>query len=188
MEQSIAEFLRKAGRFSEEEQQLLTKELQFKTIQKEEILLEKGAVCTWVGFVCSGALYQYTVDDAGHKQVIDLHVAKDWVLNPKSFTSQKPSAYTIAAYQESTLCILTIASIHRLIAKSQAFLQMGKILEVATSRIDFFDHPHSPDEKYLHILKTNPEIAQCFPLKIIASYLKITPETLSRVRNRLSKI
>lgn len=64
---------------------------------------------------------------------------------------------------------------------------MGKILDASTSRIDFFDNNNTPDEKYQYILKNKSEFIQKFPQKLIASYLKITPETLSSVRNRFSK-
>lgn len=77
---------------------------------------------------------------------------------------------------------------HRLIGQSQSFLQMGKILEESTSRIDFFDNNNTQDEKYQYVLENKPELIQSFPQKLIASYLKITPETLSRVRNRFSKL
>ncbi len=187
MDHSISSFLNNAGSFSVEQQQLLKEALQFKTLKKGEMLLKEGTICTSLSFVLSGAFFQYKVDQDGNKNAIDLNVCNDWILNHKSFTTQKPSAYNIQAYQESTICFLTIDAMHLLIAKSQAFLQMGKILETAISRIDFFDNNNTPDEKYQYILENKPEIAQRFPLKLIASYLKITPETLSRVRNRLSK-
>jgi len=187
MNTSISTFLSKTGHFSKEELTFLKEELQFRNLKKEEILLNKGEVCASLSFIISGALYQYKIDSDGNKNVIDLNVTNDWIINHKSFTTQKPSEYTIQSYEESTICILSIESIHRLIAKSQSFLQMGKVLETSISRIDFFDNNNTPDEKYNYILENKSEITQRFPLKLIASYLKITPETLSRVRNRLSK-
>lgn len=188
MDHLISEFLTKAGRFSEEEVILLKEELQFSTLKKDEILLDKGHICASLSFVLSGAFYQYNIDADENTNVIDLNVVHDWILNHKSFTTQKPSEYYIRSYVESSICFLTIESIHRLIAKSQSFLQMGKILEASISRIVFFDNNNSPDEKYQYLLENKPEIIQRFPQKLIASYLKITPETVSRVRNRFSKL
>ncbi|PKG42822.1 Crp/Fnr family transcriptional regulator, partial [Psychroflexus sp. MES1-P1E] len=111
--------------------------------------------------------------------------SNDWVINHKSFTTRKPSEYSIQAFEESFIYELSIDAIHRLIAQSQSFFQMGKILEESTSRIDFFDNNNTPDEKYDFIIKNKPSLLQKFPQKIIASYLKITPETLSRVRKRI---
>ena len=188
MDYSISGFLKKVGRFSEKELELLKEELQFRTFKKEEILLEKGQICASLSFIISGSFYQYKIDADSYKNVIDLNVTNDWVINHKSFTTQKASEYYIQSYEESTICFLSIESIHRLISKSQSFFQMGKILETSISRIDFFDNNNTPDEKYQFILKNNPEIILKFPQKLIASYLKMTPETLSRVRNRFLKL
>ncbi len=188
MNHLISGFLAKVGRFSEEEVTFLTEELQYRTLKKDEILLDKGHICASLSFVLSGAFYQYKIDADENKNIIDLNVTNDWILNHKSFTTQKTSEYYIQAYVESSICFLTIESIHRLIAKSQAFLQMGKILEIAISRVEFFDNNNTPDEKYQYLLENKPEIIQKFPQKLIASYLKITPETVSRVRNRFSKL
>jgi len=185
MDESILELLNKAGKFSEIESLLLKQELQFRKLKKDDVLLEKGHICSSLCFVVSGSFYQYYIDSELNRNVIDLNIANDWVLNHKSFTSRKPSEYSIQAFEDSTFYEISIDAIHRLIAQSQTFLQMGKILEESTSRIDFFDNNNTPDEKYLYIQKNKPNLLQKFPQKIIASYLKITPETLSRVRKRL---
>jgi len=187
MNYPITEFLNKAGRYSEKEVLLLKKELQFRTLKQEEILLNKGDICASLCFIIKGAIYQYKIDSEYNKNIIDLNISNDWIINHKSFTSQKPSEYFIQSYEESSICVLSIESIHRLIAQSQSFLQMGKILEASISRLDFFDNNYTPDEKYQYVLKNRPELIQKFPQKLIASYLKITPETLSRVRHRLLK-
>ena len=185
MDKSILELLKKAGEFSEKESTLLKKELQFRKLKKDDFLLEKGNTCSSLSFIISGSFYQYNVDLELNKNIIDLNTSNDWVINHRSFTTRKPSEYSIQAFEESFVYELSIDAIHRLIAKSQSFLQMGKILEESTSRIDFFDNNNTPDEKYEFILKSKPNLLQKFPQKIIASYLKITPETLSRVRKRI---
>lgn len=186
MNNPVAAFLNKEGRYSEKELLLLEDALEFRTLQKEEILLHKGDVCASLCFIISGAVYQYQIDSELNKNVIDLHVSNDWVINPKSFTAQIPSDCWVQAFQETAIYVLSIESIHQLIAQSQSFLQMGKILEESTSRLAFFDNNYTPAEKYQFILDHKPELIQSFPQKLIASYLKITPETLSRVRNRFS--
>ena len=179
-------FLAKAGQFSDAESLLLEQEVQFRKIKKDELLLKKGEICSSLCFVVSGSFYQYNVDSELNKNVIDLNAEGDWVINHKSFTSRKPSERTIQAFEDSSVYELSVESIHNLIAQSQSFLQMGKILEASTSRIEFFDNNSTPDEKYQYLLNNEPILIQKFPQKIIASYLKITPETLSRVRKRIA--
>lgn len=184
---SLTVLLQKAGTFSEKEEALLTEQLQFVKLSKDAIALQKGEVCSSLLFVVSGCLYQYNHDTHGDQQVMDLHIQNDWVMNHKSFSSRKPSEVMIQAYEDSTVYELSINAIHQLIAQSPSFLQMGTILETATERIAFFDNNNTPDEKYEFVLENKPQLLQKFPQKIIASYLKMTPETLSRVRKRFSK-
>jgi CRP-like cAMP-binding protein len=185
MDQPILELLKKAGEFSEKEAKLLKQELLYRKLNKGDFFLEKGNICSSLSFVISGSFYQYNIDLDLNKNIIDLNISNDWVINHKSFTTRKPSEYCIQAFEESLIYELSIDAIHRLIAQSQSFLQMGKILEESTSRIDFFDNNNTPDEKYLYIINNKPNLLQKFPQNIIASYLKITPETLSRVRKRI---
>lgn len=186
MDKSILTSINKVGRFSEKEIVLLKKEFQYRTVKKNSVLLDKGTICSSLCFIVSGSFYQYYIDSDLNKNIIDLYIDNDWVINHKSFTSRKPSEYIIQAYEDSSIYEISIDAIHKLIAQSQSFLQMGRILEETTSRIDFFDNNHTPDEKYHHIISNKPLLLQKFPQTIIASYLKITPETLSRVRKRLS--
>jgi CRP-like cAMP-binding protein len=181
----IIKYLNQNGTYSTSEIVLLEDVLEHKTIDKNDFILKAGEVCDSVGFVASGAFYQYKYDKDNNIVVSDFYIQNDWVINAKSFTSQKPSEYIIQAFETSSVYLLSIESIHGLIAKSQSFLQMGKILETGNSSTTFFKDIKAPDDKYTLLLNKRPEIIKRFPQKFIASYLNITPETLSRVRKRL---
>jgi CRP-like cAMP-binding protein len=183
----ISEILNKIGYFSEEDIQLLENRLIHKNIQKGERLLNQGQVCQSVHFIVKGAFLQYNFKDEIEQNIIDLHLENEWVLNQQSFVSQKPSETIIEAYTESIVFEINIHTIHQLIGQSPAFFQLGKVLDQMTARTHFFDNSLTPLQKYQHILENRREIIQAFPLKMIASYLKITPETLSRVREKLAK-
>ena len=184
MAKQISKFLNKAGIYTEKEILLLEKEIQFRVLAKDEIILDKGSICSSLIFIDSGSVYHYYVDSEHIKNVIDLNIANDWVLNHKSFTSREPSEYYIKAFENTSIYELSIDAIHRLIAQSQSFLQMGKILEESTSRIKIFDNNYTPDEKYQYILDNKPELLQIFPQKLIASFLKITPARRQDLRSR----
>lgn len=187
MNDSFNEFLSVAGSYAEHEKSLLEKELTLVDFKKGDVILHEGAVCSSVYFIIIGSVYQLRVDSDLKENIVDLNVKHDWVINPTSFTAQCPSGYEIKAYEDVIMYRLSLEAIHRLIAQSQSFLQLGKVLGQSISRLGLFDNDHSPDEKYLYILKSKPQLLQKFTQRMIASYLKITPETLSRVRNRFSK-
>lgn len=174
--------LKGIGRFSEEEEVLFEKKTERKIYSKNAILLNEGQVCKVVFYIVSGTAYQFSVADID-ENIIGLHMEQDWCLNYFSFVNQKPSQAIIKAYSELEVLEISLTSIHELIAVSPSFFQLGKILEAAVSRIQYFDNSDTAFRKHNHLFLHKPELFQKFPLKMIASYLKIAPETLSRIRN-----
>ncbi len=188
MEDSISQLIDKSGKFSEEEARLLIGEIKNREVLVGEMLVDKNEVCSALWYVVTGSFMQYSLDADGQKNVIELSVPGDWVINHKSFTSRKPSDSFIQAYEQSTVYELSMDSIHKLIAQSASFFQLGSILEGSNDRVAFYDQDLSPDEKYKYVLEHRPGLLQKFPLTWIASYLKITPETMSRVRKRMTQL
>jgi hypothetical protein len=104
------------------------------------------------------------------------------MFNQQSLIEQTPSNTTIKAFSKSEIIELSLNSFHSLCSKSQSFLQFGKILNQSANRIFIFDNSLKPNDKYNYINKVKPQLTKIFPIKMVASYLKIAPETLSRVR------
>lgn len=178
----LHDILQAVGRFTTEDCVLFENHLVKKQVKKNDLLLKEGEICREVFYIVSGSVYEYS--DAGiDENIIDLHSEKEWLLQYESFVAQKPSPHIIKAYTDCELLALAVTQLHQLIALSPAFLQMGRILEKGLARTYYFDNALTPAKKYQHLLQTKPQLLQAFPLKLIASYLKITPETLSRVRS-----
>ncbi len=173
--------LDKIGRFSETDFERLLKYLIPKQLRKNELLLSHNQICQSVYFISSGSAYQFRHHDIEEK-VTDLHVQNEWCLSYSSFISQVPSQNSIKANSETNVLELSLHAMHELIALSPVYLQLGKILEGAISRTHYLDNSMSPSERYKDLINARPLVLQMFPLKLIASYLNMTPETLSRVR------
>jgi CRP-like cAMP-binding protein len=169
------------GRFSATEIALIIEHGSFKNIKKNEFLLAKGDVCSSIYFLLKGACYQYHIPDVD-EQIIELYTETDCVLNQSSFVFQQPSTEAIKAFIDCEVFILNVFDLHALIGKSPVFFQLGTLLQASSFRLSFFDKAMTPQEKYTYLLENKPQLLRVFPLKYIASYLKIAPETLSRVR------
>jgi len=181
--QKFTAALHKLGHFTQDQISLLLKRIQIQKVSKGEHLLEPGQICSGIFFVQEGSLTHYNLYDGG-ETVINLWVEGDWVLEHQSFTLQAPSLNTITAFQNSTLLLITLDDLHKLIAMSPAFFQMGRLLD--NDKHLFWNDPRtSPEERYLTLMKQRPEVLRTFPLKYIASYLGMVPETLSRVRRTI---
>lgn len=183
----ILKILQEYGNFNEDHANLFEKQIIIRNIEKEEVILKHRQVAQSVFYILEGSFFQFSTKDEIEQNVIDLHLTNEWALNQTSFVNQKPSEVTIVAYSKSKIIELSLHAIHHLIGRSPAFLQLGKILDQSKAKHYFFDNSLSPLEKYMHILENRPQLIQAFPLKMIASYLKMSPETLSRVREKMSK-
>ena len=177
----LKEILLEIGQFSDAQMALFEKFTTKKTLNKNDILLKEGEICTSAFYVLSGSFFQFQTGEITDN-IIDLHLQKEWMFNHVSLIDQSPSKTVIKAFTKSEVIELSLSNLHNLIAKSQVFMQLGRIFNQPKNRIYLFDNSLNPTQKYNYIKEAKPLISQIFPIKMIASYLKITPETLSRVR------
>lgn len=175
------EILNPIGQFSDRDLHLFEAHIVRKIIPKNEVVLAEGEVCKSIYFVLSGALFQFQSGETT-ETIIDLHLPQEWMFNHSSLIEQTPSVTAIKAFAKSEVVQLSLDHLHSLMANSQAFLQLGKVFNQSNHRAYLFDNGLNPAQKYDYIQNVKPLIAQVFPVKMIASYLKIAPETLSRVR------
>lgn len=177
--------LNSLGQFSSFDIELFSEHTTRKTLNRNEIILKEGVVCTSVYYVLSGSFFQFKPNEFS-ETIIDLHLEGEWMFNQQSLVAQIPSCTTIKAFTKSAVLELSIGSFHFLSSKSPSFIQFNKIFNQAHNRTVIFDNMLNPTEKYAFITKAKPYLAQVFPVKMIASFLKIAPETLSRVRAKYS--
>lgn len=173
--------LRSLGVFSDIEVQLFNQNAENKTVEKNEVLLSEGEISKSIFFIKTGAIFQLQkIDD--EEIIIDLSIQDDWVFNFDSLMNQTPSNIIIKPFTKSEVVELKLESLHKLISISQNFLQLNKIFNSLSTKIHIYDSNLNPTEKYDYLIKNKPQIIKIFPLNMIASYLKIRQETLSRVR------
>ncbi len=174
---------------STEEFELCKTLFQPKKIRKKRFLLEEGEISKHTIFVEKGLLRSYTVDEKGNEHTLQFASDGWWMGDLYSFFTNEPSMYNIEALEDSELLMITLPSWEELLQKVPAFERYFRIIIqnnlVATQRRLMGNMSETAEEKYLNLLHTYPDIVLRVPQHMIASYLGITRETLSRIRNHL---
>lgn len=175
------------GQFSEVELKKLESCMKVVLLQKNAFLLKEGKTCQSIYFVEKGSLRHYYNDELGADTTINLFLETDWAFDYQSFTSQKPTLYNLQATEDCELLELNVYDLHRLIKESDSYFQLMRILKIIIETPESNPAKLSPKEKYIELINNKPKIIEKFQLKYIASYLRITPETLSRIRQDFSQ-
>jgi CRP-like cAMP-binding protein len=186
MFQQITKSLQSFGHFSQEHLSALFIRLKILHVKKDDYLIKESQLCQAFHFINKGYFRHYAIQDDGKEATINLFIQGEWLFEYKSFMTQQPSENIIQAATAGEVLTLHISDFHQLIKLSDEFFRLGRILEQAIQNQDFQHNRLSPEQKYQRLLFTKPELLQHFPLKYIASYLGITPETLSRIRKKIS--
>jgi CRP-like cAMP-binding protein len=158
-----------------------------KKVNKGDFLLREGQQTKYSIFVAAGCLRTYTIDDKGKEHILQFS-PENWWTGDMSFTSDVPSQCVIEALEDSEVLLTDLSSIKRLveyIPKAAAFYQaaLQKSAAAKNKRI-VSSMSATAEERYDDFLKTYPSLIQRVPQHMIASYLGVSPETLSRIRKK----
>jgi len=163
----------------------------FKKLRKRQYLLQAGYVFRFHGYVCKGFLRNYYVDKKGREHIMQFAPENHWIGDRASLESDLPSKYDIDAIEESEVLLLGKEDFEMIRKNIPAFNDfvnesLNKNALVLQERIHV-NISLTAEEKYSDFLSKYPSISNRVPLHMIASYLGLSAETLSRVRNQSSK-
>lgn len=175
---------------SEEEANAIRSQLSVASYKKGTVLLKAGEISGMCYFILKGCVRQYVMVD-GEEKTTAFFTEQQAAVPFTSYTKQEPSAYYFICAEDCTLVEGDIKKeqdmyrrFPKLLAITRAVMEqdLGKTQEAFSLFIT-----SSPEERYLNLLRTRPELLQRVPLHQVASYLGMTPESLSRIRKRTSR-
>ncbi len=173
-----------------EEQENIKQYLTPKKLRKKQYLLQEGDVCKTIAFIEKGVLRAYSVDDNSNEHIIQFGL-EGWVISDLySFLTAESATYNIDAIEDAELVLINKAAHEELLLKApkyETFTRMnitGAYLAMQKRLTSIISSPL--EERYANFTALYPNIVQRVPQHMIASYMGLTPETLSRIRHRIS--
>ena len=162
-----------------------------KKFRKRQYFLQEGEVSKYTAFIVKGAMRQYMIDDKGEEHIIQLFIENWWASDRESQITETPSKYFIDAWENTEALVVNRKNVLDLLERIPTLLQWIRKMDeknaVATQQRLNAAISLSAEERFSELEKTHPEFLQRFPQHILASYLGINRETLSRIRSHRSK-
>ncbi|MEX2574301.1 MAG: Crp/Fnr family transcriptional regulator [Balneolaceae bacterium] len=191
MFERLKESLQEHVSLNDEEWELCKNSFRPKRMLKRQFLLQEGDVCRELAFVEKGALYSYAVDSKGNQHVIRFAFEGWWMANLESFFTDSPTRLNIEVFEDSELLVLDRKNHEKLLEEIPAYERYHRII-VQNAYVALQQRVENAlgltaEEKYARLIEQNPEFLNRVPLNLVASYLGVSPETLSRVRASFSR-
>lgn len=160
-----------------------------KKLRKRQYILQQDDICKNLVFVENGILRSYSLDERGNEHIIQFALEGWWISDIYSFLTGETSTYNIDAIEDSELLLITNSALEQLYVQVPKFERYFRLLTqsnmIAMQKRLTCTLSSSAEEKYLQLLNSYPNIVSRVPQHMIASYLGLTPETLSRVRKKI---
>lgn len=176
---------------SDSEQAYFLSLLHSKKLRRRQYLLQEGDVSRYENFIAKGCLRAYEVTPNGQEHVIQFGIEDWWIGDMYSFLTETPSKLNIDALENSEILQISKASLELLYQEVPKFERFFRLIIqnafIATQQRLLSNLTDNASARYLEFLKKYPRIEQRVSNVQIASYLGMSPETLSRIRKQLTE-
>lgn len=176
---------------TKEEKELVSGKFFPRLFRKRQYLLQEGDTCTQLYFVVRGCLRLYKIDDQGNIHTLAFAAENYWINDLGSFHGVKPSSLNIEALEDTVVLQVSRDDLISLYLQAPKFDRIFRVLlENSFIRLQerlLQNISSTAEERYQSFLETYPHLVNRLSQVQIASFLGLTPEFLSRLRNRLTK-
>ncbi|SDW98461.1 Crp/Fnr family transcriptional regulator [Paenibacillus sp. CF384] len=191
MENILFTYMSKLTSLSEEEQQAIVNEIHIEEFKKGTVLLRQGEVPAKCYFILKGCIRQYSIDEEGNEVTSNLYTEEQAIAFFNYHKADKSSDYTIACLEDSVVVVGDLNTEQNMYAKyTQLESMTRKIIEENFSQVqaEFAAFiASSPEERFKALLMKRPSLIDRVPQHQLASFLGMTPESLSRIKKRMHR-
>ncbi|WP_109851169.1 Crp/Fnr family transcriptional regulator [Aquimarina sp. AU58] len=183
---TLVAYVRNYIDISDEEIELFCRYLKVRKFKKKEYVLEEGKVCKARYFIVKGCVRSYYIDEKGVERILDFGIDEWWFTNYNSLINQRPSENFIQTIEDSVILELHQDSFEELSAKLPKIDRLFRIItektHIAHINKTKYTRNLSGEHLYKQFVLSNPKFSQRVPQYMIASYLGLSPEFVSKVK------
>ncbi len=187
----LIDYFEKLLPLDEEEKSIVEEAFKERRVKRRHFILQKGDVCKHHTFVVEGCFRMYMVDEKGKEHNLQFAIENWWITDIGSFYSEEASRLYIEALENSTVLQLKKEDQLKLFDDNIKFNRIFRVLTenalVSAHRRILQNISSTAEERYLDFLKRYPHFFNRISNVQIASYLGVTPEFLSTIRNKIVK-
>lgn len=188
-EQRLINYINSTVQLTAEEVGILVSKIEIHRYSKGEFIVKKGRICRFIGFVLSGCTKNYYHDIDGNEKIVQFAIEDWWTGDLGSYLSKTPADYNVECIEDTEAICFTpeiTESIMNAIPKFERFLRINTEYALVASQKRVIRLTNwTAKERYLLFLKQYPKIDQRVPQYMIASYLGVTKEFFSKMRNEI---
>lgn len=187
--QILLDYINRVTQLSSEEEKILLSRVQWRRYLKGQYLVQQGDICKFTAFVLKGCTKTFYLDEQGQEHVILFSIEDWWTSDIASFSTQTPSDFNVQSLENTEVILFPFETHDQLLAEIPALERFfRKLVEralVASQKRIVRNLSMSARDRYLFFRQQYPKIEQRVPQYLIASYLGITKEFLSKIKSQL---
>ena len=170
--------------------EIFFKSFTMKHFNKGDYFIKEGEACSEIGFIIKGCMICVYNKD-GVDVIDEFSIENEFISDYSSFLDNKPAEKNIKCLEDTELLVVKARDLNELYNQKHTFERVGRIIAEL-----LFKNWHQKaislmlddaETRYLKLIKSKPNLLQRVPQYLIASYLNITPESLSRIRKKISQ-
>ena len=188
MHNKFIKYFSRISPLSAEESKAIEENMCIKTFKKGDFLLKEGQLSVDTYFVLEGCIREYILVD-GEEKTTNFFTEEQWVISLNNFSPNSPSTHNLVCVEDTTVSVGNERQAQEMFKRFPRFETISRAIVEA----DFVEQKKlmtsyltdSPEQRYLKLLKSRPDLFQRIPQYHLASYIGVKPESLSRIRKRI---